>query len=302
MDAMLLVESNMLAAATFGLDGIPKEPIVTIASVGREEQKAEKKGEKGERWGVLRFVEPWAKPYKVNKTARKALILMYGRETDQWVGKKIQLYALPGIYFGESGLAVRIKGGEIAAPVSFQMRKFGGGHATYNLVPIGPGPKASPGSAAPAAPAAAAPAVAPAAPPVAAPPPKVARKPDVAPAQQPPPPAATTGEPPAADPGPKMGDAFLGPKFEWGPHKGKSIEHADEAAVLEAIELGIAKCASEPDAKWAPTVAKGIEVLRLDMERRMKIRNAPQSPATREPGSDDGDETPAPGDPTKPNF
>lgn len=106
----------------------------------------------------------------------------------------------------------------------------------------------------------------------------------------------------AADPGPKMGDAFLGPKFEWGPNKGKSIEHADEAAVLEAITLGVDKCAAEPDAAWGPTVAKGINVLRLDLERRMKIRQASNPTGkAREPGSDDGDEAP-PVDPTKPNF
>lgn len=143
MDAQLLVESKMMVAATFGLDGIPKEPLVTIASAGREEQQKDKKG-KAERWGILRFREPWAKPLKVNATSRKALILMFGGETDAWVGKRIGLFALPGIYFGEPGVAVRIKGSpDIKEACSFQVRKYGGGTDTYNLIVMGGGGSAT---------------------------------------------------------------------------------------------------------------------------------------------------------------
>lgn len=137
MDARLLVSSKFMVSETFGLGDVPKEPLVTIAKVALEEQE----GDKGkERWGLLYFKEPWARPLKVNRTHQRALIEMFGPETDQWLGKRIGLYAMAGTFFGKRQTAVRIRGSpDLKAPVSFQVKKFGGGKDTYDLVPMGVG-------------------------------------------------------------------------------------------------------------------------------------------------------------------
>lgn len=157
MDARLLVDSRWMVSEAFGLGEVPREPLVTIAGVSLEVQE----GDKGkEKWGVLSFVEPWAKPLKVNRTHQKALILMFGAETDAWRGKRISLYAMSGVFFGKRSTAVRIKGSpDIKEAKSFQVKKFGGGRDTYSLVPIGAAPAAAPPPApAPVPPAAPAPA------------------------------------------------------------------------------------------------------------------------------------------------
>lgn len=141
MDARLLVQSKWMVSESFGVGPVPKEPLVTIVTVKIEEQE----GDKGkENWGVLFFAEPWAKPLKVNRTHQRALILMFGNETDAWSGKQISLYAMVGTFFGKRQTAVRIKGSpSLKTAVSFQVKKFGGGKDTYDLVPIKGGAKAA---------------------------------------------------------------------------------------------------------------------------------------------------------------
>ncbi len=132
MDARLLVETKMMKAEQFGLKDVPKEPLVTIAKVTIEPQKGSK-----ETWGILYFKESWAKPLKINRTHQKALMAMFGFETDAWCGKRIGLFAKPGIYFNERGVAVRIKGSpDIKQACSFSVKRFGGGDDTYDLVPM----------------------------------------------------------------------------------------------------------------------------------------------------------------------
>lgn len=139
MDARLLVSSKYMVSESFGLGDVPKEPVVTIASVSL----ADEEGDKGkERWGLLHFKEPWAKPLKINRTHQRALLLMFNPEGDydtgRWVGKRIGLRAIWGVYFGKRQTAVRIAGSpDISKPVSFQVKKFGGGKDTYTLVPLG---------------------------------------------------------------------------------------------------------------------------------------------------------------------
>jgi hypothetical protein len=135
MDARLLVSSKWMVSEQFGIGDVPKEPVVTIADVKIEEQE----GDKGkERWGILYFSEPYAKPLKVNRTHQKALILMFGGETNDWKGKKIGLRGVAGVYFGKRQTAVRIFGSpHISEPCSFSVKKFGGGSDVYDLKPIG---------------------------------------------------------------------------------------------------------------------------------------------------------------------
>lgn len=139
MDARLLVSSKYMVSESFGLGDVPKEPTVTIASVSL----ADEEGDRGkERWGLLHFKEPWAKPLKINRTHQRALLLMFNPEGDydtgRWVGKRIGLRAVWGVYFGKRQTAVRIAGSpDISKPLSFNVKKFGGGKDTYTLVPLG---------------------------------------------------------------------------------------------------------------------------------------------------------------------
>lgn len=130
-----LVESKWMTAEEFGLKNVPREPRVTIKDV-----RTQRVGSK-ENWGVLHFVEEWAKPLKVNTTSKRALMLMFSEtETNAWIGKRIDLFAKPGNYPKGKKVAVRIKGSpDISQPISFAVQAFGGGEDVYNLVPSGHG-------------------------------------------------------------------------------------------------------------------------------------------------------------------
>jgi hypothetical protein len=137
MDARMLVQSKFLVSESFGIGDVPREPLVTIESAKLEMQEEE--GGKKERWGLLYFKEPWARPLKINRTHQRALILMFGQETNDWAGKQILLYAMAGTFFGKRQTAVRIRGSpQLKAPCSFTVKKFGGGSDSYKLEPIGP--------------------------------------------------------------------------------------------------------------------------------------------------------------------
>jgi hypothetical protein len=127
-----LVESKFMVAEDFGRNGIAREPRVTIRDVTLEKQGKES-------WGLLHFVEPWAKPLKVNTTSKRALMLMFGdADTRDWLGKRIDLYVVAGNFPNGKKTAVRIKGSpDINRTFTFQVKRFGTGKDTYNLVPTG---------------------------------------------------------------------------------------------------------------------------------------------------------------------
>jgi len=128
MDARLLKNSAYMSSDEFGLRSVPREPLVTISDVKAEHGQ--------EKWPVLFFSEPWAKPLKINATSLKALRLMFGDETNNWIRKQIGLYSLPGTFFGERGTAVRIRGAVGLSGVrSFQVKSFSG-KDTYELAPL----------------------------------------------------------------------------------------------------------------------------------------------------------------------
>lgn len=142
MDARLLVEPKFMKSERFGLGDVPKEPLVTIAKVKTLPQKGDR-GE-DETWGLLYFKEPWARPLKVIPTTLRCLLAMFNPEgdyeSDRWIGKRLLLYAMPGVFFGKRGTAVRIKGSpDIRQTISVSVKKFGGGSDVYNLQPIGGG-------------------------------------------------------------------------------------------------------------------------------------------------------------------
>lgn len=298
MNAAELIPSKWMVAAEFGLKNIPREPLVTIASVQIEEADG------SEQWPIIRWREPWAKPYKVNATARKALVAMFGTETDHWVGKRLVLFGLPGVYFGEHGVAVRIKGSpDLREEKTITVKKFGGKKKdTYKLVPIalkGQAQEARPAAQPRAEPAAApAPAASSKPPPEPAPP-----KHDANPEHDAQPPVSAVTAPVAADapqappppktpPQPAFDPKTAGPLFPFGKWKGSPLERATNPQILETINLGETKKLEDKtlNAGQVASIDKGINEMRLELERRFKLGMSTPAPAAnepaREPGSD----------------
>lgn len=140
LDARLLVEPRFMKSERFGLGPIPKEPIVTIAKV--KQQKEQGSGGEDETWGMLYFKESWARPLKIITTHMRCLLAMFNPEgnydSDLWLNKRVQLYAMPGTFFGKRGTAVRFRGSpDLKEPISVSIKKFGGGSDVYDLKPTG---------------------------------------------------------------------------------------------------------------------------------------------------------------------
>lgn len=138
MEADLLVRSKWMVSREFGTEDIPKEPLVTIASVIKPDAKEEKTRTKNR--GVLTFKESFAKPLEMNATHLAAMKLMFGNETNNWIDKQIKVGAIVGVYFKKRQTAVRILGSpQLKEAKSFSVRSFGGGSDVYNLAPISEG-------------------------------------------------------------------------------------------------------------------------------------------------------------------
>jgi hypothetical protein len=118
MDARLMLDAKYLKSSLFGVE-LPAEPILTIARV----ERATEQGDDGEdeTWWVIHFREK-CKPLKTNNTNTRCLIACFGNETDDWIGKRVQFYAMPGTWFGQRQTAVRIKAADIAKPISVSIK------------------------------------------------------------------------------------------------------------------------------------------------------------------------------------
>jgi hypothetical protein len=269
MNANVLIESKMMVSAEFGVGAIPREPLVTIDRIAIEAQDKDGK----EKWAVFFFREPWAKPLKMNRHSQKCCIAMFGTETDHWIGKRLALTAVAGVYFGERGTAVRIKGSpDLASPLSVSVKKRGSKQPdVYNLIPIGRTPSA------------------PAPRDTSAPSPGHNPSPSAAPTS----PATGQGAPSPAAAGdvskpssPAAATTAAGPCFTFGAHRGKPISTADDGALLETIGEAEKKLLEEPNASWAKGVNDWIGFFRTELEKRAMARMAAEQ--AREPGSDDG--------------
>lgn len=128
-----LIDSKYMVAEDFGRDGIPDEPRVTIKRV---EQK-----DKGRGWPVVIFEEKWAKPLKINATARRALCIMFGDDDwTLWYGKRLDLRVVRGSWGpARKKTAIRIKGSpDITRSYSFEVQQFGTAEKDrYTLEPTG---------------------------------------------------------------------------------------------------------------------------------------------------------------------
>lgn len=100
MDADKLIQGRFLKAADF--DGKPwtSPPIANV--------KLEKlEGNTGPRVRGVLYFEAFEKGWVVNRTNLECLKAMFGRETDNWTGKRVTLH--PVVWSGED-LAIRVKG------------------------------------------------------------------------------------------------------------------------------------------------------------------------------------------------
>lgn len=88
------------------------EPVVTISTVEM------KKFDNGNKL-VIQFVGK-SKALVANKTNSKRIALLYGKQTEAWIGKKIQLYSDMVDYQGEATMAIRVRQPPTAAPVQHQ--------------------------------------------------------------------------------------------------------------------------------------------------------------------------------------
>lgn len=119
MNAALLHQSKFIKAVEFGIDAMPKEPTLTIKGVKLEE--LEREDNTKENKGIIRFTET-TKGWVLNVTNLKALIAMFGNETDDWVGKRVTLYPEPNSQ-SDSGLAIRVRGSpDIEKAVTYTLK------------------------------------------------------------------------------------------------------------------------------------------------------------------------------------
>lgn len=97
MNADDYIQSKYLGASD--LKG--KEPVVTIASVSLEKMRDQQQK-------LAISINNHPKGILLNKTNTKAVAAMYGKETDNWIGKKIRLVSVWTEYGGQPTQGLRI--------------------------------------------------------------------------------------------------------------------------------------------------------------------------------------------------
>lgn len=114
MDFDRLFPNRFLKAGEFQR----RDVTLTIARVQLEELE----GAKGkENKAIIAFRET-PKQLVLNKTNGLSIKAMFGRETDNWVGKRVTLYPAE-IKFEDSDLAIRVRGSpDIAAHITFELK------------------------------------------------------------------------------------------------------------------------------------------------------------------------------------
>lgn len=115
MDAGLLTPSKYIKAASLG----GRDRTVTITGVKIEE--LEREDNTKEARGLISLAET-PKRWVLNVTNVKALVQMFGRETDKWLGRKVTLFPEPN-EMSESGFAIRVRGSpEIDKDITFTLK------------------------------------------------------------------------------------------------------------------------------------------------------------------------------------
>lgn len=141
MNADALIPSKYIKAADFGVT-LPRFPTLTIADEGRIEtvpslKPGARDGDE-EKKGVLYFTdEPSGRGWVINKTNNECLKALFGKETRDWVGKRVTLMAAP-INSPVANEGIRIQGSpdidrEVKVVVKLKKRK----PQTFTLIPTG---------------------------------------------------------------------------------------------------------------------------------------------------------------------
>ena len=114
MDFDKLFPNRFLKAGHF--EG--KDVTLTLADVKVEELE----GDKGkEMRGIISFKET-PKQLVLNKTNGLCLRGMFGRNTDQWLGKRVTFFPAP-IDFGDAEIAIRVRGSpDLAADMDVEIK------------------------------------------------------------------------------------------------------------------------------------------------------------------------------------
>lgn len=93
-----------------------RDVTVTISAIDLEDLPQEKGGDKAK--GIISFAKT-KKKLVLNRTNGECIKAMFGRDTGEWIGKRITLY--PADFNGD--LCIRIKGSpDIDAPVTFELK------------------------------------------------------------------------------------------------------------------------------------------------------------------------------------
>ncbi len=121
MDFDLLYPGRFLKSAKFKKGDRFVDVTLTIEKVFVEELE----GDKGKKQkGIVAFVGKTLQ-LVLNRTNGEALKAMFGRETDNWHGKRVTLWAMPftDSFTGEQTTAIRVRGSpDIAADKTFMLR------------------------------------------------------------------------------------------------------------------------------------------------------------------------------------
>lgn len=117
MHADLLTPSKYIKGVEFmGKDITRKILGVKLELLERDDNTSENKG--------VVTLEDEEKGWVINVTNKKALVKMFGTETDGWIGKRITLWFDPQVKIGrETTGGIRVRGSpDIDGPISFEMK------------------------------------------------------------------------------------------------------------------------------------------------------------------------------------
>ena len=116
MDYRALFKGEYISAAEFG----DRRPTMTIAKV--ELCKLEQEDGRQKDKGIIRFRET-DRGWVLNRTNAECIAAMFGRETNDWVGKRVTLFSTPVKFGGKTEPGIRVKGSpDIAADVTVSIK------------------------------------------------------------------------------------------------------------------------------------------------------------------------------------
>lgn len=138
MDISQLIAPDSDEMVAADLIGSPPQ-VFTIAEV------TETARETGKSVANIRL-EEFPRPWRPGKGMSRVMADNWGRETQGWIGKQVELYGDPDVYFGkEKTGGVRISRlSHISAPKTTRINPRGGRGATWTVQPLPDAPKPPP--------------------------------------------------------------------------------------------------------------------------------------------------------------